>query len=109
MTARRLGENNQSQCSIPLNAGLIILVCYAIPLTVMMIGYATIILGLFSSDSEGIHLAAEWCLNLITMGEGGTPWDFNKAERKEAALNKIYKDEPIFNLCLRCARISAQS
>ena len=60
MTARRLGENIHSLCGVPLNAGLIILVCYAIPITVVMVGFSTTILGLFSSDPEVVHLAVSY-------------------------------------------------
>ncbi|MDC0036665.1 MATE family efflux transporter [bacterium] len=59
-TSRCLGEQRHDECALPLTAGLIIMIGYTIPVTVIMIIVAPLILGLFSSDPQVIEFAVTY-------------------------------------------------
>merc|ERR1739836_291480 len=42
-----------------------------------------------------LELQAGWSLDLTTTDEEGIPWDFNKEDRRKAAMDKVKKDEPL--------------
>jgi multidrug resistance protein, MATE family len=60
MTARRLGEESQDKCGLPLNAGIIIVGCYSIICGIFMAITAPSILSLFSSDTKVVQLALDY-------------------------------------------------
>ena len=46
------------------------------------------------AEAKKLGLRAGWSLDLTTSDEQGVPWDFDKADRRKAALEKVLKDEP---------------
>ncbi|RAP29513.1 hypothetical protein DID78_03465 [Candidatus Marinamargulisbacteria bacterium SCGC AG-343-D04] len=72
LTARRLGENKLNECGFPLNAGLICVACYAIPLTLIMLAVSPYIFSFFSEDNSVLSLANTYfrwrILGLIAIG-----------------------------------------
>lgn len=72
MAARRKGEGRDSETAIPLNGGLVVVVCLSIPLTILLILAAPAIISVMNKDPKVVAVAVPYLqvrlIGMVAMG-----------------------------------------